>query len=68
MTDRRLITATGRRLSDEEVAFLAWFFVRYGRKNDADDGLMILSDWQEMTGQELPDDFLDETVAIYNGQ
>lgn len=65
--------AVVRTLSTEEQAFLAWFFVAsarppYGATGEYADGLKLKIEWEEMTGQELPDDFLNLVCGIHDCQ
>lgn len=69
----RLSQMPTRELSHEEVAFLAWYFVAaarapYGEHGDFPDGLVMQREWEEKTGQELPDDFLGQVVGIFETQ
>lgn len=61
---------TREELSHEEVAFLAWFFVAVGRRESHEriDGLAMKIEWEDHTGQELPDEFLNSVCAIYDAQ
>lgn len=69
----KLSNATTRELSHEEVAFLAWYFVAaarspYGTSGEFPDGLAMQKEWEEHTGQELPDDFLNQVIGIHATQ
>lgn len=61
-----------RTLTTEEQAFLAWFFVEMDTATAAErfdmDAQQMLGQWQEMTSNELDDDFISFVHGIHGVQ
>lgn len=61
-----------RQFSTEETAFLAWAFgetirMSGGERFDASADYLI-EDWQDLTGQLLPEDFVNFVTAVHAAQ
>jgi hypothetical protein len=56
-----------RDLSYSEQRFLIWAYVTTGRRAPLsfDDVFGLMKEWEDMSGEKLPDDFLNHIMAIY---